>query len=178
MYIETDRLIITEFTNDMAEAVHLNSLDEDNRKFLPDEVFETIDEAVETIEFLIKCYETSGGPLVYPILTKNGDNIGYVQAAPIDDNQWEIGYHIGIKYTKNGYASEAVKAFVPVVMQLLGISQILAICDADNIASVKVAKRSGFVKIFEGLGQYQGQERMICKFIFNKNFLFSEVCVN
>ena len=33
MYLETDRLIITEFTMDMAEAVHLNSLDEDNRRF-------------------------------------------------------------------------------------------------------------------------------------------------
>ena len=38
MKIETERLIITEFTMDMAEAVHLNSLDEDNRRFVPDEV--------------------------------------------------------------------------------------------------------------------------------------------
>lgn len=42
MKIKTERLIITEFTMDMAEAVHLNSLDEDNRRFVPDEVFETI----------------------------------------------------------------------------------------------------------------------------------------
>ena len=49
MYIETERLIITEFTLDMAESVHINSLDEDNRRFVPDEVFETIDEAKETI---------------------------------------------------------------------------------------------------------------------------------
>ena len=35
MNFETERLIITEFTMDMAEAVHLNSLDEDNRRFVP-----------------------------------------------------------------------------------------------------------------------------------------------
>ena len=29
-------------------VVHENSLDEDNRKFIPDEVFETVDEARET----------------------------------------------------------------------------------------------------------------------------------
>ena len=31
MNIKTERLEITEFTLDMVEAVHLNSLDEDNR---------------------------------------------------------------------------------------------------------------------------------------------------
>lgn len=41
--IETDRLMITEFTPDMAQAVHENSLDEDNRRFVPDEVFETVE---------------------------------------------------------------------------------------------------------------------------------------
>ena len=32
--IETERLTITEFTPDMAQAVHENSLDEDNRRFV------------------------------------------------------------------------------------------------------------------------------------------------
>ena len=40
--IETEWLTITEFTLDMAEDVHKNSLDEDNRRFVPDEVFETM----------------------------------------------------------------------------------------------------------------------------------------
>ena len=32
MKIETERLIITRFTMDMVQAVHENSLDEDNRR--------------------------------------------------------------------------------------------------------------------------------------------------
>ena len=36
MKIETERLIIVELNMDMAEAVHKNSLDEDNRRFVPD----------------------------------------------------------------------------------------------------------------------------------------------
>ena len=39
--VETERLIITELTMDMAMDVHKNSLDEDVRRFVPDEVFET-----------------------------------------------------------------------------------------------------------------------------------------
>ena len=33
---ETDSLLIIELNMDMAEAVHKNSLDEDNRRFVPD----------------------------------------------------------------------------------------------------------------------------------------------
>lgn len=57
MLIETDRLLITEFDESMIESVHLNSLDDDNRRFVPDEVFETIDEARKTVEWLISCYK-------------------------------------------------------------------------------------------------------------------------
>lgn len=64
MKIETERLYITEFTLDMAEAVHKNSLDEDNRRFVPDEVFETVDDAYETIEYLISQYNGGEGPFV------------------------------------------------------------------------------------------------------------------
>ena len=164
MIIETERLIITEFTMDMAEAVHLNSLDEDNRRFVPDEVFETVEEAAETVEFLIGVYKNGDGPLVYPVLLKDGTYVGYVQAVPFDDGTWEIGYHIGSNYTKQGYATEAVKAFLPVIMPKLGISRIVGICLADNKASAKVMERCGFIKEFEGIGPYQGEDREICKF--------------
>ena len=68
--LETQRLIITEMSPDMAEDVHKNSLDEDTRRFVPDEVFETIDDAAETIDFLITQYGTAEGPLVYALITK------------------------------------------------------------------------------------------------------------
>ena len=164
MKIETERLIITEFTMDMAQEVHLNSLDEDNRRFVPDEVFETVEEAADTLGFLMGVYASGDGPLVYPVLRKDGTNIGYVQAVPLDDGIWEVGYHIGGSYTGQGYATEAVKAFLPVIMPKLGITQIAGICLSENKASVKVMERCGFTKEFEGLGPYQGQERSICKF--------------
>ena len=166
MKIETERLIITEFDMSMAESVHINSLDDDNRRFVPDEVFETVEEAAETVEFLIGIYENGNGPLVYPVLLKDGTYIGYVQAVPFEDGTWEVGYHIGGNYTKKGYATEAVTAFLPVIMKQIDITEIAGICLADNKASVKVMERCGFSKLYEGMGNYQGQERMICKFVF------------
>ena len=169
MKIETERLIITQFTPDMAQAVHLNSLDEDNRRFVPDEVFETVEEAADTIDFLMGVYETGDGPLVYPVLLKDGTCIGYVQAVPLEDGIWEVGYHIGGQYTKKGYATEAVKAFLPVIMPKLGITRIAGICLAENVSSVKVMERCGFIKEFEGVGPYQGEDREICKYFFELN---------
>jgi ribosomal-protein-alanine N-acetyltransferase len=62
--VETDRLFITEMTADMAMDVHKNSLDEDIRRFVPDEVFETPEDAAETVEFLRSQYGSADGPLV------------------------------------------------------------------------------------------------------------------
>ena len=168
MNIKTERLIITEFTMDMAQAVHENSLDEDNRRFVPDEVFETVEDAKDTLEFLIGVYENGDGPLVYPLLLKDNTYIGYVQAVPFEDGDWEIGYHIGERYTKKGYATEAVKAFLPVIMKKLGIVKMAGVCLADNKASVKGMERTGFVKEFEGIGNYQGEDRRICRFNYFK----------
>lgn len=165
MRIETERLIITEFDLSMAESVHINSLDEDNRRFVPDEVFETVEEAKETLEYLIAQYDGEQGPYVYPILLKNGKNIGYVQAVRIDEG-WEIGYHIGKEFTKQGYATEAVKAFCPFILKQLEIDVIIGVCLADNIASRIVMERSGFIKKFEGIGNYQGKPREICRYIY------------
>ncbi len=166
MKIATKRLTITEFDRSMAESVHINSLDEDNRRFLPDEVFETVEEAAETIEFLTGVYEHGNGPLVYPVLLNDGTCIGHVQAIPMEDGTWEIGYHIGGAYTKHGYAAEAVSAFLPVIMAQLKIAEVTGICLAENKASVKVMEHCGFTKLYEGPGPYQGREQKICKFSF------------
>ena len=165
MRIETERLVITELTMDMAESLHLHSLDDDNRRFVPDEVFETVEEAAETIAYLRTCYHSETGSQVYAVTCKDGNLAGYVQAVPLGE-AWEIGYHIGAAYTRNGYATEAVKAFLPVIMEKIGIQEMMGICVADNAASVKVMERCGFVKQFEGLGEYQGKTAQICRFSY------------
>ena len=165
MYLESNRLIITNFDLSMAEDVHLNSLDEDNRRFVPDEVFETVEEAKETIEFLISVYETGEGPLVHPVLLKDGTNVGYVQLAPIE-NGYEVGYHIGKQYTGNGYAAEALAAFLQHVMPKKGLRSVLGICVSENIASKRVMEKCGFRKEYEGMGEYQGEMRPITRYIF------------
>lgn len=164
MKIKTERLLITDFTPDMAQAVHLGSLDEDTRRFLPDEVFETVEIASAVIADLMECYEGTEGPFVHPMLV-NGEYAGYVQLVPIDDG-WEIGYHTVKAMAGRGYATEAVRAFLPVMMDRLGLTQVAGICDAENDASIRVLEKCGFTRIFQGNGMYHGALTPLVKMIY------------
>jgi len=167
MKLETKRLIITNFDLSMAEDVHKNSLDEDNRRFVPDEVFETVEEAEKTIEFLMSVYDSESGPFVHPVLLKDGKNIGYVQLVPIDE-EFEIGYHIAKDYTNNGYATEAVKSFLDYMMKKKNLNKVYGICLSENLASKRVMEKCGFIKEFEGEGNYQGEIKSIARYFFTK----------
>ena len=165
-FIETDRFIITEADESMIQNIHENSLDEDNRRFVPDEVFETTEDARQIVLSFLKWYKQDRAPLVYPIILKSGSNIGYVQAVPFGNFDWEIGYHIAKEYTRNGYATEAVKVFLPVIMKNLKIDKIIGVCLEENIASCAVMEKCGFTLETRGLGDYQGQSRNICKYLY------------
>ena len=166
MKIETSRLIITDFQSDMAKAVHLGSLDDDTRRFLPDEVFETEAIAADVIADLIECYGGTEGPFVHPILV-DGVYAGYVQLVPIEEG-WEIGYHVVKDMTGQGYATEAVQAFLPVMMDRLGLSQVAGICDAENAASLRVLEKCGFTRVFQGYMLYHGEMKPVVKTVYLK----------
>jgi len=167
MKIETDRLMITDLTTDMAEAISANSLDEDTRKFIPDEVFETPEDALETIEYLMSVAGDFDEPQIHPVIRKaDGANLGYVELVPVDDYGFEIGYHIAKQYTGNGYATEAVKAFIPEIAKEAGFSKIYGICLKENSASVRVLSKCGFETLFEGVGPYQGEDREIVMTVY------------
>ncbi len=168
MNIKTSHLTITTFSPDMAQSVYENSQDDDIRRFVPDEVYDSAEEARAAIKFLMSRYDSDDGPFVYPIITNDGgQNIGYIQLCQIDDGSWEIGYHIAKQFTGKGYATEAVKAFFPVMAEKLNIKEVYGICLAENLASVRVLEKCGFVQIFQGLGDYQGKEAKIVRFIKN-----------
>ena len=167
MQIKTPRLTITTLSPDMAQAVYENSQDDDTRRFVPDEVYNSVEEAREAIDFLMSRYDSTDGPFVYPIITNDsGENIGYIQLCKLDDGTWEIGYHIAKDFTGKGYATEAVKAFLPAIVKKININEVYGICLAENTASVRVFEKCGFTQVYKGLGNYQGKETEIIKNIW------------
>ena len=101
------------------------------------------------------------------MLLKDGEkNIGYVQLVPIGAGKWEIGYHVAKPYTCKGYATEAVTAFLPVMAEKVGISEVYGIRLLENAASGRVLEKCGFETFFVGEGEYHGGVYEISKSVW------------
>lgn len=158
----------------MYEDVYLNSQDEDNRRFVPDEVFDSLEETKEVVNHIIASYDSVDGPFIYAVIRKKDNaNIGYVQLVKIEEG-WEIGYHIAKIYTGHGYATEAVKLFLDYIRNNMDIKQVYGIALFDNKASRRVLEKCGFKLIYEGDGIYQGSKRKIIKTVKHlRNYNYS-----
>lgn len=162
---EGERVRLVKMNPSMAYDVYRNSLDEDNQKYVPDEVFSSIEEAGDVVTQIIKDYESKDGPFVYAVL-RNEDqaNLGYVQAIRKEDG-WEIGYHIAKMFTGHGYATEVVTLFFSFLKEKKGLKELYGIVLATNKASRRVLEKCGFAIVYEGEGNYQGKRRKILRAI-------------
>ena len=97
----------------------------------------------------------------FPKLLDARSALSYSSLVPLENARWEIGYHIAKQYTGNGYATEAVRAFLPVIAKAVGIDEIHGICLSENTASRRVLLKCGFSPVFEGAGVYHGEKRGI-----------------
>jgi ribosomal-protein-alanine N-acetyltransferase len=148
--IESDSLLITKIDASMYYDIYRNSLDDDVKKYVPDETFGSLEEASDVVDNIICNYESTDGPFVYAVIRKSDRvNLGYVQLIK-NGNQWEIGYHIAKLFTNCGYATEAVKTFLEFVKSNTEIKEIYATALSNNKASKRVLQNNGFKVIFEG----------------------------
>lgn len=163
--MENNNIKIVKMDESMYEDVYRNSQDEDNRRFVPDEVFDSLEETKEAVDHIIASYDSVDGPFIYAVIRKEDNaNIGYVQLVKIEEG-WEIGYHIAKRYTGHGYATEAVKLFLDYIKDNMDIKQVYGIALFENKASRRVLEKCGFELIYEGNGIYQGSERKIIRTI-------------
>ena len=89
-----------------------------------------------------------------------------MQLVPLGGGNWEIGYHIAKRHTGRGYATEAVRAFLPVIARTAGTGEVLGICLSENTASRHVLLKCGFDPVYEGAGEYQSAEREIFRSVW------------
>ncbi|MEX1377811.1 MAG: GNAT family N-acetyltransferase [Eubacteriales bacterium] len=151
--IKTQRLIIRKFNKDDAEDIFNLSQEKNFGKWLPDQVYNDIEQAEETLNMLISKYETEGFPYVLAVVEeKTGDLIGHVGLSKIEQGT-EVGYAIGTKYQKNGFAKEALGAFIEWSKAYFGLKEILGVVDEKNIASERVLEASGFAKASQCKGK-------------------------
>jgi 8-oxo-dGTP diphosphatase len=78
--------------------------------------------------------------------------IGCVGVA-VDGGKAEIGYWIGRRFWGRGFASEAVKAALPVIFEDLAADEASADVLSVNPASFRVLEKAGFVRAGAGAGR-------------------------
>ena len=107
---------------------------------------------------------------IWTIESKDGFHVGDLSFKGLnDDGSVEIGYSINEMHQGQGYATEAVKAFLPVMAEAVGTDVVHGICLSENAASKHVLLKCGFDPVFEGIGDYQGEKRDIFRSIWKSS---------
>lgn len=158
MHLETERLIIRPYLED--DLMECFQLMQDKELFkYKDMGVMTLDEYKGLFRWLIDSYDVGiDGNFAYSfniILKETGAHIGWVGLGGLvtDTTKKEIFYLIGIKYQNQGYATEASKAMLAYGFNTIGLTEIVAVCMKENIASSRVMEKIGlkFRFLQEGL---------------------------
>lgn len=71
--------------------------------------------------------------------------IGFI-GLKIDNDKAEISYIFDSDYTGEGYCSEVIKVLVDIAFNKLNLNKLYAYSKEDNVASIKVLTKNGFIK--------------------------------
>ena len=61
-----------------------------------------------------------------------------------EETELELGYIIGTKYQRQGYAMEICEAILAYAKENTGFERINTLMEQDNVASIKVSEKLGF----------------------------------
>jgi ribosomal-protein-alanine N-acetyltransferase len=151
MSIETKRLLLRSFNLLDTEKVYEMSQEKSMIAFLPDQVYKSLEQAKEVIEFLMSKYghQSIVNHLPYVLgieLKEKNELIGHVGLSRIDKGI-EIGYAIEEKYQGQNYATETVKAMTNLALSNPQVNEIWAVIDLNNMASIRVLEKSDYEHI-------------------------------
>ena len=149
--IETERLVLRQFTLNDAEAAFRNwESDEKVTKYLRWSALHNYADAEEVVNNWIKRYADDAFYQWAIVLKELGEPIGTISAAEINEQvgKVEIAYCIGSKWWGNGYASEGLQKVISFFFEEVKANRIEAKHDPKNPASGKVMKKCGLM--YEG----------------------------
>lgn len=150
MQLETERLILREYTMDDFDDLYEILSDEETMKHYPKPFDE--EKVRYWINWNITNYETFGFGLWAVVLKDTNEMIGDcgITMQIIDGEiKPEIGYHINKKYQRRGYATEAARKCRDYVFQNTPFNIIYSYMKYTNIGSYSVAIKNGMKLIKE-----------------------------
>lgn len=152
---ETEHLRIRKFELSDAQRLYENHLEEEVKKWIPNESYADIEETRGAINFYVDCVNGKHLPYVLAVeLKETGELIGDTGVNEVEGNpeEVEIGYGICEKYSGNGYATEVVAAMTQFVVETLGVKVLYGRVMHGNAASVRVLEKNGYNFVEEEFG--------------------------
>jgi len=149
---ETEHLRIRKFTKEDAQVLFENHLEEDVKKWIPNESYEDIEETKNAIAFYIKCVNIRRLPFVLAVeLKRTGELIGDTGVNEVEgkEREVEIGYTICEKHCGKGYATELLNAMTHYTISTFGITALYGRVMRGNNASICVLEKNGYVFVKE-----------------------------
>ena len=96
---------------------------------------------------------------MWAVIEKDSGNLvgraGFGIAEYLDFSEVDLGYFVGAAYRRKGYAEEACRAVLAYGEERLYFPEISAYVESDNVPSLKLIQKLGFVK--ERKLEYQGR---------------------
>ena len=144
---QTEHLRIRRFEAEDAKQLYENHLEEEMKQWIPNESYESLEEAAEAITFYQACVDEGQLPYVLAVEHReSGELIGdtgvnEVEGAP---GEVEIGYSICHKYSGLGYATELLEVMTFFVTELFRVQVLYGRVMKGNEASVKVLEKCGY----------------------------------
>jgi len=147
---ETERLILRELVVEDETAMFELDSDPEVHRYVGNSPVESIEQIQDIIEFIQKQYEENGVGRWAVIEKSSNKFIGWAGLKLFKNemnnhsNFYELGYRLIKSYWGKGYATEAALASVKYGIEKLGLKEIYAMTDVDNINSKKVLEKAGF----------------------------------
>jgi RimJ/RimL family protein N-acetyltransferase len=147
VFIETERMVLRQFTMDDVDAVLALDSDPAVRTFVEDGEPVNRDEVTITIEHWLRYYERSDDYGFWAAIEKSsGEFLGWFhfrprQGTPSDEP--ELGYRLVSSAWGKGYATEGSRALIDKGFASPAVSRVVAGTLAAHTASRRVMERSG-----------------------------------
>ena len=153
--IETENLVLRSFREEDAPALYENHLDDEVRKWFPNECYADPEEALDAIRFFSECVR--GGRLPFVLgaeLKATGELVGDTGLSEVEGKpeETEIGYCIGEKHRGKGYAAELLEAMTGFAFSRFGVRAVFGRVVHGNTASVRVLEKCGYHFLKEEFG--------------------------
>lgn len=165
----SSRITLREFKLEDAENLFNNwGTDEEITKYMLWKNYKTIDDAVNSINYYIECYENNGTFRQYVIeLNDTRELIGQISFTISKKHESaEIAYLLSRKYQRKGYMKEAINALKKYLINELNCTRISAEVMVENTSSIKLLEKCGFT--------LEGTERLKYK---KKDGKFTDVVI-